>query len=236
VDDWQRWCERFDKTTNGVFRLFHDRSIWRTILAMLDGNPAIARGGLGEFWLGSCYTASQLIGIRRETSSDRDSIGMGRSLNSLASSPRMATRAWYEEQIRELGYKGSDFSELASMFDRFADPGAPFISSARVGQDIATLAAVTEKVNAFTTKTLAHRDDRITAKMPPLQPITWHDLDDTIDTVGRIHKKYYSLRHPGESLGSLTPFKSLEWLQMFEIAWMPPGFTAPDELDNDPAF
>lgn len=202
---------------------------------MLDANPAIARGGLGEFWLGSCYTASQLIGIRRETGSDRDSIGMGRSLNSLASTPRMATRAWYEQRIRELEYKGSDFSELASMFDRFADPGAPFINSAQVRQDIVTLTAVTETVNAFTTKTLAHRDDRITARTPPPQPITWHELDDAIDTVGRIHKKYYSLRHPGESLGSLTPLKSLEWLRMFETAWMSPEFAVPDDLDNNPA-
>jgi hypothetical protein len=63
--DWQRWCDRFDKTQNGVIRLFHDRAIWRTILAMLDANPKVARGGFGEYWLESCYTDSMLIGIQR---------------------------------------------------------------------------------------------------------------------------------------------------------------------------
>jgi hypothetical protein len=46
-DDWQRWRQRFDKTHNGVIRLFHDRAI-STILAMLDANPAVTRGGHGE--------------------------------------------------------------------------------------------------------------------------------------------------------------------------------------------
>ncbi|MCX9193159.1 hypothetical protein C3Y87_17455 [Carbonactinospora thermoautotrophica] len=42
--DWQRWCDRFDKIHNGVIRLFRDRAIWRTILAMLDANPDAAPG------------------------------------------------------------------------------------------------------------------------------------------------------------------------------------------------
>jgi hypothetical protein len=75
-DDWQCWCDRFDKTHNDVIRLFHDRAIWRTILAMLDANPKVARGGFGEYWLESCYTDSMLIGIRRETGADSDSIGV----------------------------------------------------------------------------------------------------------------------------------------------------------------
>ena len=87
--DWQRWCNRFDQLHNGVIRLFHDRAIWRTILAMLDAKPGVARGGFGEYWLGSCYTDSMLIGIRRETGADDGSIGIRRSLASLAATPRM---------------------------------------------------------------------------------------------------------------------------------------------------
>jgi hypothetical protein len=89
-EQWQGWRSRFDRTHNGVVRLFHDRAIWRTILAMLDANPRVLRGGFGEYWLGSCYTDSLLIGIRRETDGDSRSTGLLRSLNSLASSPRMA--------------------------------------------------------------------------------------------------------------------------------------------------
>jgi hypothetical protein len=53
--------------------------------------------------------------------------------------------------------------------------------------------------------------------------------------VGTIHKKYYRLCHPGESLGGLTPLISPGWGQMFETAWMPPGFMMPDHFDFDPA-
>lgn len=106
-DDWQRWCDRFDKLHNGIFRLFHDRGIWRTVLAMLDANPQVSRRGLGEYWLGSCYTDSMLIGIRRETGADNQSIGIRRSLNSLASNPRMATRNWYEHEVRQRNQGGA---------------------------------------------------------------------------------------------------------------------------------
>lgn len=53
---------------------------------MLDANPQVAR--FGEYWLGSCYTDSMLIGIRRETGADNESIGIRRSLSSLTSIPQ----------------------------------------------------------------------------------------------------------------------------------------------------
>jgi len=40
----QRWCDQFDKIHNGVIRLFRDRAIWWTVLAVLPadrpGRPA----------------------------------------------------------------------------------------------------------------------------------------------------------------------------------------------------
>jgi hypothetical protein len=234
-DDWQRWCQRFDKTHNGVIRLFHDRAIWRTLLAMLDANPKVARGGLGEYWLGSCYTDSLLIGIRRETGADRNSIGLRRSLAGLASNPRMASRAWYAQQIRR-DHQGRDAWELAELdagFNLFAAPGQPFIDAARVHQDITALEAVVRRVNAYTTKTIAHRDDILRA-VPATPAVTWAELDAALDAVGNIHRKYYRLCHPGEALGGLTPLISPGWIQMFGTAWMPLGFTLPCALDFDP--
>lgn len=235
--DWQRWCDRFDKLHNGVIRLFHDRAIWRTIRAMLDANPDVARGGFAEHWLGSCYTDSMLIGIRRETGADDGSIGIQRSLNGLASNPRMARRDWYEQQIRQRGHQDRDQWELAELdaaFDIFAASGQPFIDAARVREDISALEVVISRVNAYTTKTIAHRDDN-PHQVPGTPPVTWDQLDAALDAVGDIYKKYYRLRHPGEALGALTPLKSPDWIQMFETAWMSPGFISPDDLDFEPA-
>lgn len=236
-DDWQGWCDRFDKTHNGVVRLFHDRAIWRTMLAMLDANPRVARGGFGEYWLGSCYTDSMLIGIRRETGAGTGSIGIRRSLNSLAANPRMASRDWYEQQIRQRGHQDRDAWELAGLdagFNIFTAPGQPFIDARRVKQDITALEAVIGRVNNYTTKAIAHRDD--TMRGAPAAPaVTWAELDAALDAVGNIYKKYYRLRHPGETLGALTPLVSPGWIQMFHMAWMPPGFILPDDLDFEPA-
>ena len=236
-EDWQRWCVRFDQLHNGVIRLFHDRAIWRTILAMLDANPGVARGSFGEYWLGSCYTDSMLIGIRRETGADGGSIGIRRSLASLAAAPRMARRDWYEQQIRQRAGQGRDGRDLADLdvaFNIFAAPGQPFIDAARIRQDIGALEAVISRVNTYTTKTIAHRDDN-PRRVPAAPAVTWAELDAAVDAVGGIYKKYYRLRHPGEALGALTPLKSPGWIQMFQTAWMPPGFILPDGLDFEPA-
>jgi hypothetical protein len=235
-DDWQSWCGRFDKLHNGILRLFHDRGIWRTILAMLDANPQVPRGGFGEYWFGSCYTDSMLIGIRRVTGADRGSIGIRRSLNSLASTPRMATRSWYEREARRNNQSGDawELAQLNTAFDIFAEPGQPFIDAARVRQDIAALDAVIDRVNAYTNKAIAHRDDN-PGEVPTRLPVTWGELDAAIDGVGNIYKKYYRLRHAGESLGILTPLKPPGWIQMFKTAWMPPGFDVPHDLSFEPA-
>ena len=83
-----------------MLRLFHDRYILKTILALLAANPSVARGGFSEHGLGWCYTTTQVVSIRRECDHDKNSAGIGRSLEHLASNPRIATREWYEQQIR----------------------------------------------------------------------------------------------------------------------------------------
>ena len=90
------------------------------------------------------------------------------------------------------------------------------------------------RVNAYTTKTIAHRDDN-PGRVPAAPPVTWAELDAALDAVGTIYKKYYRLRHPGEALGALTPLKSPGWIQMLQVAWMPPGFIPPDDIDFEPA-
>lgn len=236
AEEWQSWCMRFDETEKGVLRLFHDRYIWKTILAMLDANPSVARGGFGEHWLGWCYTTTQLVSIRRECDRDKNSVGIGRSLDHLAGNPRIATRQWYEQQIRlraRPDWEPWEIAQLEARFDDFAGPGKPFIDPALVRRDIAGLAALIGKVNTYTTKNLAHRDD-ITRAASTVSAVTWGQLDAAIDAIGRLHKKYYKLRNPGESLGSLTPLVSPGWVQMFNAPWMLPGFELPDPLDFDP--
>jgi hypothetical protein len=147
-------------------------------------------------------------------------------------------RTWYQQQIRQRDHQGWDESALAELdagFNRFAAAGEPFADSARVQQDIAALEAVVARVNAYTSKTIAHRDASLLRGVPA-PAVTWAELDDALDAVGNIHRKYYRLCHPGESLGGLTPLISPGWIQMFETAWMPPGFTMPDHFDFDPAW
>jgi len=197
---------------------------------MLDANPDVARGGFGEYWMGSCYTDSMLVGIRRETGADNDSIGLRRSLNALASAPRMARRDWcmqYRRQDRNREPDDWELAERDQVFDIFAAPGAQFIDAARVTDDLAALEAVISKVNEYTSRNIVHRDDTIRESRPAVPPVTWGQLDAALDAVGSIHMKYLRLRYPGESLGTITPIVSPGWVQMFATAWMPEGSDFP---------
>ena len=135
---------------------------------------------------------------------------------------------------RNQGRDAWELAELDAGFNIFAPPGQPFIDSAGVRQDITTLDAVINRVNAYTSKAIAHRDDDPHG-LPAGLAVTWGELDAALDAVGNIYKKYHRLRHAGESPGILTPLKSPGWIQMFETAWMPPGFILLHDLSFEPA-
>jgi len=86
----------------------------------------------------------------------------------------------------------------------------------------------------YTSKAIAHRDDNPNG-LPTDLAVTWGELDAALDAVGNIYKQYYRLRHAGESLGILTPLKSLGWIQMFQTTWMQPDFTLPHDFSFEPA-
>ena len=99
------------------------------------------------------------------------SIGIRRSLNGLAANPRMARRDWHEQQIRS-GHPDPDRGERAGLDTGsgiLAAPGEVFTGAARVRADITALEAVITRVNAYTTKTIAHRDDN-PGRVPAWRP------------------------------------------------------------------
>lgn len=148
----------------------------------------------------------------------------------------MVTRAWYEQRIRT-GFPDREprvHDEMNALFDQFADRGKPYIDISRVTADIVTLTGVIDRVKTYTNKVVAHREAKISIGTTTTLPITWDELDDALNNIGAIHAKYYSLSHPGEIHPILTPYTPPTWMNMFATAWMPPRFTPPQNLDNNP--
>ena len=163
--------------------------------------------------------------MRRETDDDKGTTGMLRALRNLEGRPRMATRTWYEQQIRTdfPGRETWEYDEMNGPFDQFADRGKPYIDIGRVAADIATLTGVIDRVKTYTNKVIAHREAKISIRTTTTLPITWDELDDALNNIGAIHAKYYSLSHPGEIHPILTPYIPPTWMHMFATAWMPPA-------------
>ena len=215
---WQAWCQRFDALHDNVLDLFHSRRVWQTIRAMIETAPNVQRSGIPEHWLTRCYTTSQMSAIRRQLDRNPKAASLWRSLEQLATTPAMATRAWFTAQLQGRGTDPRYLTEIAGKFDLFASPSMDCVDRQIVLRDRDSLVAVGATAEAVVNKVVAHHEYQ-----PPKKPpeITWRQFDNAIDVIGDLYKKYYQLRHPGSVLGNLIPELPAGWDRLFETAWKP---------------
>ncbi len=98
-----------------------------------------------------------------------------------------------------------------------------------VAADMNSLRSVAEPVRDYVNKVLAHRERAVDGQ-PLVIKLTFDEVNTSLDEVGRVTKRYYSLRHPGTVLASLTPGADLMFLNMFKEPWYRDDFHVPDAL------
>ncbi|MFE3947106.1 hypothetical protein ACFXPV_35395 [Streptomyces sp. NPDC059118] len=219
---WQRWCDDFDAADQDIKRLFHNRYVWLTINEMWDESvDKIQLNVIVQNWFTTLYVNTQCTGIRRECDPDTRTSSLERCLRQLLESPRLASRSRYEDAIRaDKDVQAKYLPNLLRGFDEFAlTPSTNCLDQDRIEGDLAALRAAAQTTRDYTNKIVAHREsleERIT--------LPWADLDKALNTVGKVLKRYYKLRHPGSVLANLTPGLPPGWEEPFRTAWCPDGF------------
>jgi hypothetical protein len=217
----QRWNEDFDTAQKHILMLFHNRRVWLSIKDMwAKSGEKLELNNIVQNWFTSGYVNSQCIGIRRECDGNTKTSSLGRCLRVLMENPRIIDRERYRTTIRVKPAMSEGWAdELAETYNEFAaTPDAPYLDPGRIKRDLADLHAAARTTIQFTDKVVAHRE----ALDAPLD-LSWADLDKALNEVGKMLKRYFQLRRPGEILGNLTPDLPPGWGRPFQHAWAPDG-------------
>jgi hypothetical protein len=216
---WQEWCDHFDRVYRDLQTMFHDRHVWKDLIAMLEQNSNLDNTAVIKNWIIRSYVDRQCSAIRRLNDSRRDTISFRRCISELIKTPTLVTRTRYEVlATANAAARGIDDDVLHGRglagYDVFAGACPDQLDKNPLKEDLDKLANATAVVKTYTDERIAH-----IGHAANLGALTFCDLDRAIDAVGDLARKYYRLRHPGDTLWYITPQLPASWLTAFEHAW-----------------
>jgi hypothetical protein len=206
---YQRWVRWIDRIRDATYSLFHYRRLWTELPEMTEAANLPPSTIFDAF--GVWYATTQQVAVRRQVDRRRDTVSLRRLLEDIAANPGVATRQ------RHLAAWGGDedFSREAHRnFDRFAGEGRNTINRAMVREDITALENAAAIVKRYADEAIAHMADDIETQVP-----TFGELNDTIDTIGELVKKYVSLLQ-AVWLVELVPVIQEDWKAPFRRPWL----------------
>jgi hypothetical protein len=194
--------------------------MWKVLTEMID-SPKVDTYTVVQNYFVRTYAATVCTAIRRESDNDSRTTSLTHCLQSLLASPESFTRERYIEQLALQTKDDRDTDYWSSGFDRFAPNGSDHIEPGVVEASLDRLRLATVPVKKYTNQVIAHRQ-RTNGSVEPVS-VTFGEINHALDELGAIVKHYYSLRHPGSMLASLTPVVGLDFMKMFQSAWFPEG-------------
>lgn len=221
-DRWQQWRDSYDVADAEITALFHQRHVWRNLLAMLQGRPDIKHHSVVNSWLSTGYTQTIAVGIRRQWDRNGRRPTMGRLLSELAEHSHVASWERYSAQERGETEAGAHGWLLFAL-----QPGGS-IDPDRVRTDLADFDTKSAVAREWVNTSLAHRDRD--TRVPALR-VRFDDLNGGLETLGGLLQHYLGLFRPGTQRPTVTPEPGLGWLEMFDTAWLPEDFEAISATD-----
>jgi hypothetical protein len=213
VKKWNRW---FDAIKNDLVTLHYYRMIYRNVCSMVDANPAIQKPSSFYVLLGKGYVTLAFIIIRRQVTSDKDSISLARLLSEVSTHPQEISRQRFRGLYADLGRSETWIDRQFQTAGVEAD--RDFIDPDMVNRDLATLIGATKTLHKYADKTVAHLDEHGWVTTIP----TFGDLDDAIDLLAKVCKKYSMLLR-AEEIKFFEPIIHPSWQEVFRVPWIPEG-------------
>ena len=182
---------------------------------ILRQHPTLSTSGDAGYWyewLRTMYAHYIVMAVRRELDRGADAPNMYRLLHQISKRPEVLSRTRYKafwndsDMVRTLGVNLWD-----KPFTEMAGPG-DFIDPAIVKRDIAELDRQARLVILYANRIVAHRT-------PESVPATLTHVNDSLEGIERILKKYYVLL-TGRSLMAAEPSILVPWQRAFEQPWI----------------
>lgn len=206
---WEGWLEII---YTDIQELVIRRHIFWEVQKIIRANPRIQKPSSYYTWMGSVYAAAASIGVRRQIDNGRHVVSFYRLLLEIQRKPGVLSRKRYVSLYKEplIEVRVAD-----RHFDRFAGRGKPHVELRMIKKDIADLTAITSKIKDYANERVAH----FGKKGPTVVP-TYKDLDECIDFLGNLLKKYWAL-FSAESIIDLLPTWQYDWKEIFREPWIP---------------
>ncbi len=210
IEKWKHWLNKPIK--NGVITLHHHRQIWREI-----GNIIKENGHLPDsvFWQyhRDLYGITQAIAIRRQADTHKDVASLAKLLVEVRENPEPVTRAfrlslWDDPDDAAYARRQWDTDYGGEVGDHL-DPAMP-------AADYKELMAAAASVKDYVDKHVAHADQRPVAAGATM---TFAQIDDAIDVLGRLFRRYYALFTAADI--KLEPIIQHDWKAVFRVQWLP---------------
>jgi hypothetical protein len=210
TEKWNKWFEAIRKD---LMDLHYYRMIYREVCAMVDANPAIQKPSSFYVLLGSGYVTLAFMIIRRQVETRNDSISLGRLLSDISTHPQEISRQRFHGLYAGLGRSKARIDRQLEAAG--VEASRDFIDPDRVRSDLVMLESVTKAVSKYASKAVAHIDAHAWTSTIP----TFGDLDDAIDGLARVCRKY-SILLRGEEIIYFEPIVPPTWKAVFMVPWI----------------
>jgi len=222
-DRFNKWNKWIDIIRSEITDLSINRNIFWEVQDIIKNNPKIQKPSSFYEFLVHIYVASALMGIRRQVKIDENSISFARLQKEICHTPEILSRKRFFNL-----YKGSSVEKIAKRmgstvekfvsrdFDKFAGKIGNHVDPELIKLDFEELKSKAQKCEKYADRRVAHFDKQPMSNIP-----TFEDLDNCIDVLEKLLKKYYLLFRAG-SLASILPVSQnkYDWKAIFKEAWI----------------
>lgn len=207
----RRWIAQLKIIRDEVRSLLLGAKVFWELQKILAANPRALSHRLLNDWVTTNHGVATAVGIRRQLDKDRRSISLKRLLieieATLHRNPELLSRAHFLRHFRpELESRAhAQFSELVAA-------NATRVESTYVRRDIERLNKITEKMERYVNKRIAHRDAQETEKRK------LGELDECLVLLQEMVDRYTRLLTGYGS--SVSPELPPDWKSVLKVAWI----------------
>jgi hypothetical protein len=208
IDKWNRWIKIIYKDLQGLLIMRH---IFWEVQEIIKRNDRIQKRSTFYKWMGSTYSASVSVGIRRQVDERRDSVSLLRLLSDMKRNPTALTR----ERHRSLYSPENLKVGLADRcFDKYSGTGKAHADANKIEADIEKLKTATAEVKHYVDKSVAHMNASRLTRIPKFR-----NVDFALNLLEGLLKKYLLLLH-ADAHTSILPVWQYDWKAIFREPWI----------------
>jgi len=215
---FQRWQQWIEEICDQVAYLFVFRHIYKVVRQIVASNPHLKETpNIFWWWLDYAYATTMLMGLRRLGDRSKEVISLYRLLDDIRNHPKVLSCERYR-RLRESLWKQQNVAsdaflqQVDAVFEELCGHGKPHIDPKVVEEDLKRLDEAMKKVRELADKRVAHYDQK-----PPRRQPTHEDIDECLNLIDKIVRKYHRLMKGGEII--LMPRLDPDWTKIFKIPW-----------------